>query len=130
MKVLFFVAVVIFALNIYSAMYYYTFKQRYKKWFGKLFPNGEKPCNWSLSRGTNRIMFIQSHNQLLITTAILLVVVLICCGNMRSDPLFYLITFAAPTLLSLFIGWIRGRVKCKKEVFKQCDKCGISKTNL
>lgn len=130
MKILFFVAVVILALNIYSVTYYYIFKQRYKKWFGKLFPNGVKPYNWSLSRETNRIMFIQSRKLLLITTAIFLVVAVICCNNISSDPLFYLITFTTPTLLSLFIGWIRGRIRCKKEVFKQCDKCRISKTTL
>ena len=130
MRILFFVALIVLALGCCDLVYIYSLKERYKKWYQKLFQKNEKPTNWGLSRITNHNRYVKSCKTLFIALGIFLVASILSWEEIAMNLMGYVVTFIVIIALSCVIGWIIGRSACDKEVLEQCDKCGVDKVAL
>ena len=113
------------ALSSYACGYSFSFKERYKKWYSKLFQNGAKPTNWNLSRQTNHDRHKLIRRIRLAVIIVFLITSLLCLESMTISLWLYLIILAVVALLPEILGAYCGKHRCDKKVDRECKRCNI-----
>jgi hypothetical protein len=125
MNPILFVLLALVALSSYAYGHLLSFKERYKEWHKKLFKNGVKPVQWSLSRQTNRDRYKLSRRILLTMVTVFLVVTMLCLEDMTIPLWLYIIILAIAAVAPEILGSYYGKRCCDKRVSKQCTKHGM-----
>ena len=118
--------VTIIALCSCACGYYYSFKERYKKWYRKLFidTSNSKPIQWGLSR-------MKNHNRYRLTiwvlSASILAFFIFVAFHIEELPSLWALiaSLSCTTILSIiayYIGKSTGEKACDNQVKKECKK--------
>ena len=113
------------ALSSYACGHIFSFKERYKEWYPKLFQNGVKPAQWNLSRQTNHDRYKLIHRVQLAVIIVFLVTSLLCLESITISLGRYFITLAVAALLPEILGIHFGKLQCDKNVRMECERCKI-----
>ena len=119
------------ALSSYACGHFFSFKERYKEWYSKLFQNGAKPANWNLSRQTNHDRYKLVQRVRLTAIFAFLVALLLCIESMSTISLgLYFVALVVATLLPKRLGRYCGKPICDKKVNRECKRCNIDVPEL
>lgn len=126
MNPILFILLALIALSSYACGYLFSFKERYKEWYPKLFQNGAKPIQWCLSRQTNHDRYKLSHRVQLTVIIVFLVASMLCLEDMTIGLWLYIIILAAVAVAPEILGGYCGKRGCDRRVRQECFKHGMN----
>ena len=125
MNPLLFTVLALIAVSSCISGYLFSFKERYKEWYKKLFKDGVKPVQWSLSRQTNHDRYKLSHFVQLTTVVVFLAISMLCVESMTISLWLYFIVLSVTAVVPEILGGYCGNRRCDKKVRQECRKHGI-----
>ena len=125
MNTLLFIILALIALSSYACGHLFSFKERYKEWYEKLFKEDGKPSQWSFSRQTNHNRYILSQRAQLYLVVAFVVISLLCLGDITISLGTYFITLAVTVVAPEILGAYFGKHMCNKVVRKECKRYKI-----
>jgi len=125
MNTLLFIVLALIALSSYASGYFFSFKERYKEWYEKLFKENEKPSQWRFSRQTNHDRYILSQKAQLYLVIAFVVISLLCLEYITISFGTYFITFAVAVVVPEILGAYFGKHICNRMVYKECERYKI-----
>ncbi len=122
MLVCFIVSSILLWIFAFAARISFCFKQKYKKYYGKLFEDDgvHKPYRWGLSRQENHNIYVTFR-----LFMVLFSIITVLFGVFTCDPLYLIVILTLPLVIVLPLGETIGKYLCKKSVKKQCRKFKI-----
>lgn len=125
MNLLLYFILALIAISSYACGHTFSFKERYKEWYPKLFQNGAKPVQWNLSRQTNHDRYKLSHGIQLAMVAAFLIISMLCLKDITISLWLYIIILAVVALAPEILGAYCGQLQCDKKVRTECERCKI-----
>ncbi len=126
MNTLLFILLALIALSSYACGHLFSFKERYKKWYEKLFNEDGKPSNWGFSRQTNHDRCALSEQTQLCFVIMFVVVSFLSLEDLTISLGVYVITLVMAIVVPVILGLHYGKRVCDKVIRKECKTCKIS----
>ena len=126
MNTLLFILLALIALSSYACGHIFSFKERYKEWYKKLFEENGKPSNWRFSRQTNHDRYTLSQRIQLCLVIVFVVVSLLSLEDITISFGAYFITLAVAVAVPEILGSYCGERACNTAIRKECERCKIS----
>ena len=120
MELLFIFLLALIALSSYACGYYFSFKERYKQWYNKLFTCRMRPTLWPISRMKNHNRYITSCRTLLITLVILLAIAILNIEEIVVPLWTAFLYLMSMLLIPYFVGKHLGKQICDKKIIREC----------
>ena len=125
MNTLLFILLVFIALSSYACGHLFSFKERYKEWYKKLFKENGKPSNWRFSRQTNHDRYTWSERAQRCFVMVFVIVSLLCLRDITISLATYFITLTVAVVAPEILGTYLGKRICNKVVRKECKRYKI-----
>lgn len=129
MNKILFVLLALIAISSFVCGYLFSFKERYKKWYPKLF-HEEKPLHWNLSRKKNHDRYKLSRKVQLAVIILFLITSMLCLKDITIGLWLFLIILAVSAIAPEILGDYCGKYGCDRRVRQECTKHGMSVPEL
>ena len=126
MNALLFILLALIALSSYACGHLFSFKERYKEWYEKLFKEDGKPSSWRFSRQTNHNRYTLSQRAQRCLAIVFVTVSLLSLEDITISLGAYIIIFTMAVAVPEILGSYCGKPVCDKAVRRECERCKIS----